>query len=239
MKAKLETNYKASLDRYEAFIRKMDADTLKMSTAQIRWRLAQGAAALVRRKYRSYSGGGPSGIHLASVTLGKRVGEFNKARRGREATPITEMLANAVEASGDAKSGFLVGIGAKASKKGGQIPRHPDKHRKGYPQGIPLSTIAHWIEHPKDVIVDVTMKMVGYLRTISKGKPGFGTRKSPKRPYLPSRKTGKTIIFKQPERPVWSAVHKDLVRLKPKYDREIRSLLEGLANKYGTRSGRK
>jgi len=213
------------LAKIAAYIEDMASGRLAVSEKIFRLRLAQKVAGRVSTKYRDYSSS-PSTTEASAIRAGKEKGAVRPARPGREPIDVFDLLAKNVRVVRYGDKHYRVQIRPGAVHP---APR-PDR---GYPGGIPLTLMAHWIENPKPYTISMSLRQLGYLYAIREGRGGIGTRRS-KRAHLPDKRTSFVIVFDPPDRPVWRAVAQELNAMADLYyKRPYFSLLKRVGRAYG------
>ena len=221
---KAHAAYSKSLEGFANFLAEVRTGLVQQTMKQETWNLAQKAGKLVRQRYRSYKWRPSTHLPGPHPTLaGKRKGAVRPPRKPRSFhNPPLDMLARAVEVKRMSR-GYTVRIDPKA--------RHPDARLHFGRRGAPLSLVAYWVENPKPYIVPVTLRMLAYLKTVRLGKKTYGSRR--KKGHLPDKRTRYYFSVVPPDRPVWSAVAKDMYRLRPLMNKRVKAKLDALTRKHG------
>jgi len=172
-------------------------------------KLAYRLGAVVRARYRSQDVG-TKGMSRKVQTEGKDQGHVNPAKR-----PLApkerglELLAQAVEVRKHAGgAAYLVCINPTA--------QHPTR-------GVPLTTIAQWVERPSVVVIRRTLRSMVYMKLLREGKAGYG-RKATKRTIPVDKVIAAPVIWRPKGRSVWLYVMRELnkdPRLLPAMAKEI------------------
>ena len=213
------------LEGIEQFLLKMQRDLVPVTSWKYVLGLAQKVSGRVSTKYREYSSN-PSATARSAIEQGKEFGAVNPARTPREHQDIFQILAAHVRPYGNKRTGYTVSVGTQK--------RPPNEHPR-YPDGVPLFLLSYWIENPRPIKYNMTVRQIAYLNMVRRGQAGPGKRRTT-RPHMPDLQTKVMYIYVPPDRPVWRAVAKELNALAKKhFNNPYFRLLRKIAQAYGAK----
>lgn len=197
-----------------------------ISLKRAAYEMARATEREVRQLYYRYARGHrPGELESKIVEAGKERGAEAPARSPGDpsASSMLEIGRNIVTQPTGRQSGYYM-VRVDPSAMSSQTST-------GRPFGLPLSQLAEFIEQRISTVWPVTLRMIGYLMTIRRGKGGFGTRK--RNFYMPNRQVAGTMVVTPPDMPVWKVVASRLTQLLPLVDGELRSLVLKAIQQFG------
>lgn len=191
------------------FMRDLSANLAPMANKHAMVLASHVRKAVVQRYMRYTSP--PKGIGLEILTRGKEFGPLSRrpARRPLKAESVMQRIGHSIKIEQRGRGrwrSYRICIDPKAKHPHGSL---------SHPRGVPLRLIAYQMENRTPQAIPVTHLMRTYLRIISEGRGGYGTRrrtKNARRSQIRRNfQTGGTIIIQPPYRPVWSVVQQNKI----------------------------
>jgi hypothetical protein len=220
--------YTYGIDKFHAFIRDLRSGELQLTANKAMYRLAQAAQRMVRDEYKKQGKDTISGLARESIVQGKDKGAVRPARPPRGTTPTTmTRLARAVILRKETNA-YVVRID----------PAAMDIDQRDYYKGgaAPLAVVAHWIENPQPIIMDITLRMMGYLMALRRGNAGPGKSSRKSLSVNPVLFPGAIVIKPQPH-PVWRTVAAYLMKNSDMFTGELQQAIFKIGRAYGMERG--